>query len=231
MRKSFLAIILFVVSLVPSIHAFGQGRTGSIQIEYHRGAGSDTEILLAGVEFVLYRVGSMQNGVWTLSGKFEEAGISLEGENSSERAQQAEALYAFALDQRLEGQAQMTNSEGITKFDKLPEGLYLVAQTEKLELGSQGTFTSAPFLLSIPEEVNGNVLYDIVAKPKAGKEEIPQPEQDSDPEDQEASKIATVKAGDSMAVEPAAMAAVLSMAAIIALRYYKKKYETENKVQ
>ena len=60
---------------------------------------------------------------------------------------------------------QETDSSGCTSFGELDEGIYLIAQIENVESGTD-KFESAPFLVNIPSEINGEAEYDVVIEPK-----------------------------------------------------------------
>ena len=55
---------------------------------------------------------------------------------------------------------------GRTSFGKLKEGIYLLAQIGNVESDTD-KFESAPFLVNIPSEINGNVEYNVTIEPKA----------------------------------------------------------------
>ena len=54
--------------------------------------------------------------------------------------------------------------EGYANITKLPQGLYLVVQTE----ASHGYEAIKPFLVSIPMPDGDNWIYDVDATPKVG---------------------------------------------------------------
>ena len=56
------------------------------------------------------------------------------------------------------------NEEGYANITKLPQGLYLVVQTE----ASHGYEAIKPFLVSIPMPDGDNWIYDVDATPKVG---------------------------------------------------------------
>ena len=59
---------------------------------------------------------------------------------------------------------QDVNEEGYANITKLPQGLYLVVQTE----ASHGYEAIKPFLVSIPLRDGDNWIYDVDATPKVG---------------------------------------------------------------
>ena len=61
---------------------------------------------------------------------------------------------------------QEIDTSGRTSFGELDEGIYLLAQIGNVESGTD-KFESAPFLVNIPSEINGNVEYNVTIEPKA----------------------------------------------------------------
>ena len=104
-------------------------------------------------------------GGWTLSEDFQGSGVSLENPDSSERKKQAEKLYAYAVQEKLQGREQ-TDEAGITKFGNLEKGLYLIAQTRDVRKGDW-IFRSSPVLISMPGNENDADIWDIVIEPKS----------------------------------------------------------------
>ncbi len=194
---------------------------GSIQIEYHSRTKEDAEILLDDVEFVLYYVGSVNGEQWKIADEFLKAEIPLENDESSERKKQAEQLYAYALNKKIEGNIQKTDVNGITKFTNLKEGVYLVAQVEDWQRSGIGTFHSSPFFVSVPSEISGILTWEVVSKPKG--EWIPQ-EENKPPRLETESKVPSkVNTGDSISMGNL-IVAIISSTLLIGILWRKKKY-------
>ena len=84
----------------------------------------------------------------------------------------ARILHAFALEQNIPGLEGWPDDGGTVFYGQLDQGLYLVySLAEKSEFD--------PFLVKIPTEVGGKVLYDVKAAPK----EEPPTEPDTTPSD------------------------------------------------
>lgn len=109
----------------------------------------------------------MEDGKWTLAGDFGNAGVSLEGIESSEKNEQAKQLYNYAVRQSIQGNALKTDENGIAMIGGLEQGLYLIAQTKVWTDEKQGSYQASPYLISIPEEIDGSYIWDVVTKPKA----------------------------------------------------------------
>ena len=186
------------VVLLISVVAFGNigeaaGRTGSICIKYLGQDQEDKKIPLSGVEFALYRVGTMENGEWLLTEEFGDSGVSLQDNTASGRRNQAEKLLNYALEQHITGTLKKTDESGTAVYDGLDEGLYMSAQTEQFVYQDKSVFISSPSLISIPSETNGEVTYEVIIEPKSErKTQEPPKETPKSPE--------KVKTGDESAV-------------------------------
>ena len=54
---------------------------------------------------------------------------------------------------------------GHTVFSNLNEGMYLITQIGSVKNGND-TFESAPFLVSVPSDIGGYLMYDVKVEPK-----------------------------------------------------------------
>ena len=164
LKKLICSFLLIAGCLVPAINGRAAD-TGSIKISYH-GRTDEETIALSKTPFVLYYAGFLNDGEWKLSEEFEGAGVSLENEGASERKKQAERLYAYAVNEKLQGAEQETDEEGMAVFENLEKGLYLIAQTREVKKG-KWFFRSSPFLVSIPGTGYGAEVWEIVTEPKS----------------------------------------------------------------
>lgn len=209
-------------------------KTGKICIEYH-GRTADTErIPLEGAVFQLYFAGEKQENGWQLSGGFEKAEVSLDDTTASGRREQAETLYEYAREQKITGIEQKTDANGNTTFSGVKEGLYLVAQKEKVTEKTYGSFYAAPFLIGIPGEEGS---YEVTVRPKSewepptdtggGPSEKPEDE-NKDPAPEASGKPAKpgIQTGDAVRILGIAAAFLLALAVII-LSVRRKMQETE----
>ena len=166
------------------------------------------------------------DGKWTLAGDFGNAGVSLEGIESSEKNEQAKQLYNYAVRQSIQGNALKTDENGIAMIGGLEQGLYLIAQTKVWTDEKQGSYQASPYLISIPEEIDGSYIWDVVTKPKSEWiTEAPQHPEMPD-KNTETEKTEGAKTGDTSSAALSLLLLIFSSGAFIILcrkrRIYRK---------
>lgn len=87
-----------------------------------------------------------------------------------ESAQLPKELEEIARDGKLSGITRQLDQQGKTKFSDLPLGLYLVMQSD----AAPGFTKINPFLVSVPQYIDGRYVYDADTAPK----NIPEPERE-----------------------------------------------------
>ena len=161
---TFLLVSSFIE--VSTIHVEAGTRKGSIQIIYKGRDNMDKEVILSGARFSIFPIQYVKNNGLIWASDFENAGVSLEGNSAEEREKQAKHLFEYVKKNNISGLTQETDVLGRTSFGNLDEGIYLLAQIGNVQSGTD-KFESAPFLVNIPSEINGDVEYDVIIEPKA----------------------------------------------------------------
>ena len=141
-------------------------KTGRIEIDYRGRDALNQELRLSGARFTLYPVQKKVSGVLCWQGGFDAAGVSLADTSAGARKQQAQELYAYAQSVNASGVTQVTDAMGCTAFEGLDEGIYLLAQSGYVEIGTK-RFQSPPFLVDIPSDIDGTTAYEVIVEPKA----------------------------------------------------------------
>ena len=157
-----LLISLLFVSLI-QVHA--DSRTGSIDIDYKGRTDNQEEIILSGAKFEIIPIQYVENEKWVWQSSFVDCGISLNDTSAEARNKQAKQLLEYARKKGISGNQQLTDSMGHTVFSNLNEGMYLITQIGYVKNGND-TFESAPFLVSIPSDIDGYLMYDVKVEPK-----------------------------------------------------------------
>lgn len=160
-----LAVCLVVCCALPAFATSANivlGRLGSLHVRLYD---THNDVPLRGGELTLYQVASVKrtngNLYFDYTGDFAGCGVVLGDLSDSTLADQLvkylPAVPAIAAQQDV-------NEEGYADITKLPQGLYLVVQTE----ASHGYEAIKPFLVSIPLRDGDNWIYDVDATPKVG---------------------------------------------------------------
>lgn len=157
-----LLISLLFVSLI-QVHA--DSRTGSIDIDYKGRTDSQEEIILSGAKFEIIPIQYVENGNWSWQSSFVDCGVSLHDTSAEARNKQAKQLLEYARKKGVSGNQQLTDSMGHALFSGLNEGMYLITQIGSVKNGND-TFESAPFLVSVPSDIDGYLVYDVKVEPK-----------------------------------------------------------------
>lgn len=157
-----LLIGLLFVSLI-QVHA--DSRIGSIDIDYKGRTDSQEEIVLSGAKFEIIPIQYVEDGKWVWQSQFVDCGISLNDTSAEARNKQAKQLLEYARKKGVSGNQQFTDTTEHTVFSNLNEGMYLITQIGSVKNGND-TFESASFLVSIPSDIDGYLVYDVKVEPK-----------------------------------------------------------------
>lgn len=155
------------VTAFASVESYSQAKLGSITItpgdQDHKGAAVDTDE--AGT-YTLYRVGDVVDGSsvteFTLAKDFAGSGVTIDRE-SLNSAELPKTLAKYAEDHSIAAlKDDITSGE---KVGDLEIGLYLVKQ----KTVHVAWHSFSPFLVIMPEAVEGGYEYDVKAMPKTWK--------------------------------------------------------------
>ena len=159
------AVILMVLSLMAALPVAAYARevpdlnhSGSISLTL---TCSGTPV--TGGTFQLWRVGNAKEDDGDFSFEKTEDFSDYTGTlDEIGRAETAEKLANFVSQKDIEAAASAGNTAGGIFFGELQTGLYLIEQTE----AADGYEKISPFLVSIPQEENGQYIYEVNATPK-----------------------------------------------------------------
>lgn len=160
-----LLLLLISMLFVSLIQVHADSRTGSIDIDYKGRTDSQEEIILSGAKFEIIPIQYVENEKWVWQSQFVDCGISLNDTSAEARNKQAKQLLEYARKKGISGNQQFTDSMGHTVFSNLNEGMYLITQIGSVKNGND-TFESAPFLVSVPSDIDGYLVYDVKVEPK-----------------------------------------------------------------
>ncbi len=137
-------------------------RTGSVSVTVRD---TKSQLPVSGGTLSIYQVASvkMDNGdyIFEYTEDFSDCSLALEEISSGELA---EELSDYISENKLSGMRAETDDEGTVSFDNLDLGLYLVEQ----DSAAEGYTGINPFLVTVPMEEGGSLVYDVDASPKAG---------------------------------------------------------------
>lgn len=155
-----------LINLYTSFSVQAQTGTGSLQLQVYGTAENDGQVVLADTIFELFQVADYKNEEYILREEFEQSEIKVDASlSSAEQKGTAQKLYDFVQENELDGAMQRTDEEGCIRYTGLTEGVYLIVQKTPF-IYENGTMVSSPFLISVPTEINGQILYDVKVEPK-----------------------------------------------------------------
>ena len=152
---------------------------------------------LSNTEFMMYQVGAYKNQSWVLKKKFARAGVVFDFEDSSAQAEAAKKLEKYVQDNNIKGMSGKTNSDGEVMYRDLEKGVYLFVQTQI----SNQVYQSEPFIITVPGNYGGQIIWNVTAEPKFKNESIPPittntPPVSEEPSGDNSSRTPNVKTGD-----------------------------------
>ena len=127
---------------------------------------------LSNTEFTMYQVGTYKNNSWALVSEFAKSGVVFDFDDSSAQAEAAKKLGKYVQDNSIQGISGKTNSDGEVMYRDLEKGVYLFIQAQKTQIDNQ-VYQSEPFIITVPGNYDGQIIWDVTAEPKFKNEAIP----------------------------------------------------------
>ena len=155
---------------------------------------------LSNTEFTMYQVGTYKNNSWALVSEFAKSGVIFDFDDSSAQAEAAKKLEKYVQDNNIKGMSGKTNSDGEVMYRDLEKGVYLFVQTQKTQISNQ-VYQSEPFIITVPGNYDGQIIWNVTAEPKFKNESIPPittntPPVSEEPSGDNSSHTPNVKTGD-----------------------------------
>ena len=155
---------------------------------------------LSNTEFTMYQVGIYKKNSWVLETEFAKSGVVFDFEDSSAQAEAAKKLGKYVQDNSIRGISGKTNSDGEVMYRDLEKGVYLFVQTQKTQISNQ-VYQSEPFIITVPGNYDGQIIWNVTAEPKFKNESIPPittntPPVSEEPSGDNSSHTPNVKTGD-----------------------------------
>lgn len=224
-----LAVILTFVFIL-TFSADAAEKKGSITVELN-----ELETDRAGIMLECFCVAEEGENGWHLTETFDGSGIKpWKLEKAVDYKKAAERLSSWANTRNLSAETETTDKNGKLVFSDLKEGIYLIRQ--KSGIRTYGTI--APFIVCIPMEENGMLLYDVQTKTKG--EEILEftatptvsvttsasvmPSGSSGSHVSVKSGSSNVKTGDDTALAVFWVLLILAAGGTVGILYYRKKH-------
>ena len=228
-KKILLAVILAFVFGV-TVPVLAAEKTGSITVELNE-IGTNRK----GVELECFHVAEQKGSEWHLTEAFAKSHAKPWNLSKSvEYKTTAKKLSDCAAATKLSSETRMTDREGKLVFSDLKEGIYLLCQKS----GQKTYGVISPFLVCIPMEENGKLIYDVHTNTKGEdtKKITPAPVISTTPAGSSdssgknasvkssSSKVKTVKTGDDTALIVFWLILIAAAGGTVGILYYRKKH-------
>lgn len=172
------------------------GSMGTVSVRALVQKDENSAISLPEVSFLLYRVGTAENGQWKLCGKFADSGAKLDLTDSARQEAVSAELADYAKRHRISGRSGATDAQGNLTFSGVERGLYLLVQNGSVRQ-RKDIYQSAPAIFSVPGPGN---IWQVTVEPKFENQSIPaKPSKESgEPEESAGEPVSAgaVKTGD-----------------------------------
>ena len=157
---TFCVTILLILTCSYTVFAeeFDQSKTGSISVTLIEKKQNEP---IVGAELSVYYVATAildadGNLIYDYTRNFEQVDTAIDDKSLAAK------LDEFVSQHSIPSTKMVTNDEGTALCNQLPLGLYFVKQTGAVE----GFAPCTPFLVTVPNEKNGEYEYEVNASPK-----------------------------------------------------------------
>ena len=163
-NKIFFTLIICIISInqikaLENTNIVDFSKKGSITISLEE---KTEKTKIEGAELTIYQIATVKEENHNLAFKYIEELKDCQVELSNLNKDNLQEEIESCLTEEISSQKNITNKEGIVKFENLPLGLYLVKQTNQVKDYS----VIDSFLVMLPKEENNIWTYEISAKPK-----------------------------------------------------------------
>lgn len=150
---TFVTTLLLIISC--SVISFAYENVGSLTIT------TNYENMI----FKIYKVANMQGTNFVLTDSFKKYPVNIDIKTTEEQLTLASTLESYVVvDEINETQIKLTGANGNVTFDSLEFGLYLI-MSEPIII-EDVSYYYAPYVISIPNQFDGKLVYNVISNPK-----------------------------------------------------------------
>ena len=158
MRKFIVLVVAIVATSMAFAQDFDPKKTGSVSVTLTQQRNKEP---IVGAELSVYYVATVVmdadgNLNYDYTRNFEQFDTAIDDKSLAAK------LDEFVSQHSIPSTEMATNDEGTALCNQLPLGLYFVKQTGEVE----GFAPCTPFLVTVPNEKNGEYVYEVNASPK-----------------------------------------------------------------
>ncbi len=176
-------LLCILCVFVMSVFSVSAAESGSLTLRCVFSA-ENGERVLSGDEYSIVKIADVEAGESIVScstlPSFKSYDCDWLDQTASKMNEKAKALAYYCEKNSLYTDKQTTDTKGELTFDGLEIGLYLVSRT--MVDPQNEDFITDPLLVFVPQYVNGEMVYDVVSRPKFSYLSPVQPDDPDSPE-------------------------------------------------
>ena len=177
---------VFCIGCTFSLNCSAVGHKGSLELQC-KFSEEDEEIILDGDEYIVTKIADFDKNQFSILPQYKNFDCNWNLIISSEYHEKAIQIADYIIPKEYFDYRGIVQKNGKLVFENIGTGLYLVARTYT----KNTEYLVDPFLVSIPQVIESEVIYNVVVEPKFSKildEESSKEEESSDFESAEPSR-------------------------------------------
>lgn len=181
-------LVVFCITCLFSPSCYAEENKGSIELQCSFSE-EDEDIVFDGDEYAVTKIAGWDNGKFRILPQYKDFDCSWDMIISSEYHEKALQISEYVISKEKFDYSGKTHDGGRLVFKNIDTGLYLVVRTHT-DAKNEGYLVD-PFLVSVPQFVENEFIYNVVTEPKFSKipdDESSDEEESSYPESSEPSR-------------------------------------------
>lgn len=162
-KRSLTVLFLCLTVLMAALPAAAQPQQGSITLSLT----DQQKQPCPNLEVFLCQVAAMENNSYYPTAPFADSGLDLALLINSNNASHAQDLCRFIQKHDVACKTAISDSQGNASFPALEKGIYLIF------CRAEEGYTFNPYVVFLPQTINGSLIYDVQSEPKV--ENVPPP--------------------------------------------------------
>ena len=164
-KRSLTVLLLCLTVVMAALPAAAQPRQGSITLSLT----DPQEQPCPDLEVFLCQVAAMDAESYFPTAPFADSGLDLANLINSNNASHAQDLCRFVQKNEIACRQAVSDPQGNVTFPALEKGIYLIF------CRAEEGYTFNPYVVFLPQAINGSLIYDVQSEPKVENVPAPKP--------------------------------------------------------